>query len=118
MSPALKAAVPPGTLSYDMWPTTEPSGAQRKDEGVVSRGWRMNALNSAADSLLHAATRVEEEVKKETKYWEQVLSISEKGWSVRRLTRESHTLEVQFGFSEGTFLPNNTRTTFELTCVL
>jgi len=101
MSPALKAAVTPGTLGYDIWPTTEPSAAQKTDQNVVSKGWRMKSLNSAADSLLQAATRLEKEVKKETKYWEQVLSVSEKGWPVCRLTRESHTLGVQFGFSEG-----------------
>ncbi|TKA55647.1 hypothetical protein B0A49_10491, partial [Cryomyces minteri] len=55
-----------------------------------------------ADSLLQAATRLEKDVRRETNYWQQVMSVSEKGWSVCRLPQEKHNLGVRFGFSEAT----------------
>lgn len=60
----------------------------------------MQSLSSAADSLLQAATRLEDEVGRETTYWDQVLSVKEEGWSLCRLPREKHTLGVRYGFAE------------------
>ena len=102
MSPSLKqSGVPKGSLGFDKWPILEPEESEKRKQDLVAKGWRMKGLESAADSVLKAATRLENEVRKETQYWEQVLSITKKGWSVRRLPREKHTLGVQFGFSEG-----------------
>ncbi|OCK82214.1 hypothetical protein K432DRAFT_433628 [Lepidopterella palustris CBS 459.81] len=103
MSPMLKqSGVPKGSLGFDKWPISEADDEVKRKEELVAKGWRMKGLESAADNILQAATRLETEVRKETKYWEQVLSIAEKGWSVRRITRQGHrpTLGVQFGFSE------------------
>ncbi len=61
----------------------------------------MKSLNSAADSLLKSASRLEEEVEKETRYWSRALTVKEKGWSLSRLPREKHTLGVRYGFAEG-----------------
>ena len=61
----------------------------------------MKSLNNAADSLLKSASRLEEEVEKETRYWSQALAVKEKGWSLSRLPREKHTLGVRYGFLEG-----------------
>lgn len=36
----------------------------------------------------------------ETKYWEQVLAISDNGWAICRLPHEKHTLGVRVGFLE------------------
>lgn len=104
MSPALKAAAPKGSLGYDMWPLQEPTPTQNRKQELVAKGWRMKGLEDAADSVLKAATHLENEVRKETKYWEEVLSITEKGWSIRRLpNKHSHkpVLGVQYGFAEG-----------------
>lgn len=101
MSPSLKqSGVPKGSLGFDKWPISEPEESEKRKQDLVAKGWRMKGLESAADSVLKAATRLENEVRKETQYWEQVLSIAKKGWSVRRIPREKHTLGVQFGFSE------------------
>ncbi|OCL03261.1 hypothetical protein AOQ84DRAFT_303135 [Glonium stellatum] len=100
MSPSLKQSVPKGSLGFDKWPISEPEELEKRKQDLVAKGWRMKGLESAADSVLKAATRLENEVRKETQYWEQVLSIAKKGWSVRRIPREKHTLGVQFGFSE------------------
>jgi mediator of RNA polymerase II transcription subunit 17 len=55
------------------------------------------------DSILASASRLEKEIELETRYWQQVLAVSENGWSVCRLPNEKHTLGVRFGFSEGTW---------------
>ena len=61
----------------------------------------MQSLNNAADSLLKSASRLEEEIGKETKYWNSVLAVKDKGWSLSRLPREKHTLGIRYGFAEG-----------------
>ncbi|KAL9125354.1 MAG: hypothetical protein Q9175_008090, partial [Cornicularia normoerica] len=37
---------------------------------------------------------------REANYWDQVLAVKEKGWSLSRLPRENHTLGVRYGFAE------------------
>ncbi|KAF2745176.1 hypothetical protein M011DRAFT_469881 [Sporormia fimetaria CBS 119925] len=69
----------------------------------ASKGSRMHALESAADTLLKAATQLENDVQKEVKYWDEVLSISDKGWPLQRLRRggrPSSTFAVRYGFRE------------------
>ncbi|KAF2204824.1 hypothetical protein GQ43DRAFT_363773 [Delitschia confertaspora ATCC 74209] len=74
---------------------------ERKRE-ILAKGTRMKALESSANNILKAAMQLETEVRKETKYWDQVLSISEKGWALRRLRRDvKHSpLAVRYGYTE------------------
>ncbi|EKG20233.1 Mediator complex subunit Med17 [Macrophomina phaseolina MS6] len=101
MSPTLKqSGVPDGSLAYDKWPLKQPNERQRKQQDLVAKGWTMEGLGASADALLDAATKLEKEVRKETQYWGQILSIKKRGWSLRRLAQNSGTLGVQFGFLE------------------
>jgi mediator of RNA polymerase II transcription subunit 17 len=100
MSPTLKQLVKPGTLAVDVWQNVQPDKEQQKQDDTIARSWRMQSLQASADSLLGAATRLEKNVRRETRYWEQVLSVSDKGWSISRLPRERHNLGVRFGFLE------------------
>ncbi|KAF2145102.1 uncharacterized protein K452DRAFT_356423 [Aplosporella prunicola CBS 121167] len=101
MSPALKTSgIPEGSFGYDKWPVKQPDARQKKQEDLVAKGWTMDSLGTSADNLLQAATRLEKEVRKETQYWGQILSITKKGWSLRRVPREPGTLGVSFGFAE------------------
>ncbi|KAI9851272.1 MAG: RNA polymerase II mediator complex subunit [Thelocarpon superellum] len=102
MSPYLKEHVPLGSLGADTIRPPQPSEAKVRDQAVVSRGWKLQSLTSAADSLLRSATRLEKEIELETRYWQQVLTVSAQGWSVCQSPREKHTLSVRFGFSEAT----------------
>ncbi|KAK3050225.1 RNA polymerase II mediator complex subunit [Extremus antarcticus] len=79
ISPFLKNAVPMGSLGIDLW--------QRMPA---------DKTRDAQDELL--ATK--DNVRKETEYWNQVLSISEEGWNVCRLPGQQNRLAVRFGFSE------------------
>ena len=103
MSDSLKQSIPTGTLEYDYSQNTELSEAEKTTNDLVAQGQRLRSLTRTADTLLDAAGRLEKEVKKETKYWEQVLSIADAGWSVCRVSRDSEMLGVQLGFSEGKY---------------
>jgi len=100
MSPFLKAQVKSGTLGVDMWQNIKPDEQKERTDVKMARGWKAYSLQKSADSLLDAANRLESNVRRETEYWNQVLSVSERGWSVCRMPRERHNLGVRYGFSE------------------
>lgn len=101
MSPDLRKLVPLGSIGGEVVQTPVVPQAEQHNENMTVIGWRMQSLNGAVDSLLYSATRLEEEMGKEARYWEQVLAVKEKGWSLHRLPREKHTLGVRYGFAEG-----------------
>ena len=96
----LKQKVPVGSLAYDKWEAPPRNMQKEEDEELVAKGWRMESLSSAADSLLSAATRLEQDVKKETTYWAQVLGVEQKGWTVFKDPIEKQNLGVQIGSRE------------------
>lgn len=100
ISPYLKAIIPTGTLGADKVQGVRATAAFQNDKKLVGNGWKVQALNKSVDSILASASRLEKEIESETKYWEQVLAVSEKGWAVCRLPHEHHTLAVRYGFSE------------------
>lgn len=102
MSPFLKQAAPLGSLNAEVVnPPPKPDSAAQ-DTSVVSRGWRIQNFTAASNKLLKAASRLEEEVSAETRYWKEVLEVKDKGWKICRLPRERQALGVQYGFLEAT----------------
>ena len=101
ISPLMKQELPLGSLGGEVLRTPEKEELQERQDELIAMGSRMESLNSAADSLLSSASRLEREVKKETVYWDEVLQIKGCGWSVSRMPREKHTLCVRYGFAEG-----------------
>lgn len=101
MSPFLKSAAPLGSLNSEVVNPPPRPDSTLKDIKSVARGWRLQNFNSAANKLLNAGSRLETEVNSETKYWNEVLAVKEKGWKICRLPRESQALGVQYGFLEG-----------------
>ncbi|KAI7234675.1 hypothetical protein KC352_g15071 [Hortaea werneckii] len=100
ISPALKNEVPAKTLGLDVWQRMpDDKGVQAQDE-MLATNVRMEGLQKSADGLLAAASRLEDNVRKETQYWDEVLSIAEKGWNICRIPGQQHRLGVTFGFSE------------------
>ncbi len=91
----------PKTLGADKLADPRLTEAQRTDNRQIAKGWKAQSLNSVVDSILASATRLEKEIEHETKYWEQVLAVSDSGWAVCRLPNEKHILGVRYGFSEG-----------------
>ncbi|RDW66787.1 hypothetical protein BP5796_09536 [Coleophoma crateriformis] len=100
ISPIIRDAVGMGTLGADKVQASRVSETQKQDNMRIAKGWKIQNINKSVESILASATRLEQEIESETKYWEQVLAVSEKGWAVCRLPQERHTLGVRFGFSE------------------
>jgi mediator of RNA polymerase II transcription subunit 17 len=90
-----------GTLGADKLYAPRMADAQKQDNKQVAKGWKSQSVDKTVDSILASASRLEKEIEVETKYWQQVLTVSDSGWSVCRLPKERHTLGVRFGFSEG-----------------
>lgn len=104
ISPFVKHTVPMGSIGAEVMQEPHLSEAEKSTEGLVGLGWRMQSLTRSADSLLKSASRLEQEIERETTHWQQVLAIKENGWSLRRLPGEANTLGVRFGFGEGAWL--------------
>ncbi|KAJ6075731.1 hypothetical protein N7499_007712 [Penicillium canescens] len=102
MSAFLKQIAPLGSLNAEIVNPPPKPDSTTKDISAVSRGWRIQNFNGAANKLLQAASRLENEVASETRYWNEVLTVKEKGWKVSRLPRERQALGVQYGFLEAT----------------
>jgi mediator of RNA polymerase II transcription subunit 17, fungi type len=100
MSEALKAAVPAGSLAYDVWEMPEQDQAEAVNEDLVARGWRMEGLTKAADALLKAATRLEQDVRKETKFWNQILDVHNQGRVIFRHPKLRPELGTQVASTE------------------
>lgn len=94
--------VPIGTLGMDKINArdTRLTITRRDNNKVVGKGWKIQALDRSVDSILAAATRLEKEIDCETKYWEEILAVDQKGWKTCKLPQERHTLGVRFGFFE------------------
>lgn len=75
----------------------------KRRQVLAMKGSRMEALDWATDTLLKAATDLESNIRKETKYWDEILSISDKGWPLQRTRRgvRNAPYAVKYGPSEG-----------------
>ena len=113
LSSFLKQNLPLGSLGTESMQAPHKSDAEKQNEQMVSLGWRMQSLNSTADSLLRSAERLKAEVEKEARYWGHLLIIKEEGWPLCRLPREKHTLGVRYGFAQGISLPFQPLATYD-----
>jgi hypothetical protein len=87
-------------------PERQRGDEQQKRRDLVAKAARMEALDTATDEILKAAKNLEKEVRKETKYWQEIVSISDKGWPIHRTRadRLPAPFAVRYGFPEGTRL--------------
>jgi mediator of RNA polymerase II transcription subunit 17 len=90
-----------GTIGVEVNQRPQADEHLLRDDALTSTGWKLQSLNNAATSLLRSGTRLENEMDKETRYWEEILVVKENGWSVCRLPTDKHTLSVRYGFAEG-----------------
>ncbi|KAI1392537.1 subunit 17 of mediator complex-domain-containing protein [Hypoxylon trugodes] len=100
LSTALRERVGLGTLGASRVSETNITETRQQDDLVVSTGWRLMGVNNMVDSVVAAAEKLEKEIELETKYWDAILSVSERGWAVCSMPQEPHTLGVMFGFAE------------------
>lgn len=100
LSPALRDLVGIGTLGASKLKEPNITEAQIQNDLSVATGWRVMGINSMVDTVLASAKRLENEIELETKYWADILAVSDDGWTVCALPQEPYTLGVRFGFSE------------------
>ncbi|CCU77470.1 RNA polymerase II transcription subunit 17 [Blumeria hordei DH14] len=100
ISSELREFVGLGTLGFDKLNATRITDTKINENKQVVRGWQIQSLNKTVDSILAAATRLEKEIESETRYWEQVLDISNNGWAICCLPTEKQTLGVRVGISD------------------
>ncbi|KAK0933091.1 RNA polymerase II mediator complex subunit [Friedmanniomyces endolithicus] len=100
ISAGLRQEVPIGTLGHDIWHKMPQDKAREAQDQLLATNVRLEGLQQSADSLLAAASRLEDNVRKETRYWDHVLSINESGWNVCKLPGQQHRLGVTYGFSD------------------
>ncbi|KAF2115755.1 subunit 17 of mediator complex-domain-containing protein [Lophiotrema nucula] len=76
--------------------------AEEKKAMIAAQGSRMIALDWSVDSILNAANEMKKEVRKENKYWEEILSVSRQGWPLQRLRKDARysPFAVRYGFPE------------------
>ncbi|KAI2472295.1 subunit 17 of mediator complex-domain-containing protein [Annulohypoxylon bovei var. microspora] len=100
LSPTLRELVPIGSLGASKVNASNITEARKQDDLAVATGWRLTGINNMVDSVVAAAEKLEKEMELETKYWADILAVSENGWAVCALPQEPHTLGVRFGFAE------------------
>lgn len=100
LSPALRELVGIGVLGADKLTKSNISEARLQDHKTVATGWKFADINKTVDSVMMAASRLQKEITVETKYWAEVLAVSEKGWTVTQVPNEPGNLGVRYGFSE------------------
>src|ERR1700760_3527817 len=114
LSPYMKEKVPSGSLAFDRWEMPQPKKHKVEEERQITNGWKAESLSSAADFLLNAASRLKQDVQKETQYWEQVLSVKTEGWTVFRNPVARQQLGVQIASLEaGAIFKERGLVTFE-----
>ncbi|POS80819.1 mediator of RNA polymerase II transcription subunit 17 [Diaporthe helianthi] len=100
VSPALRDLVGIGSLGADKLAASNVTPQRLLDSKLVATGWKLTDIDRTVNSVLTSASRLQKEISVETKYWAEVLAVSEKGWAVTRVPSEPETLGVRYGFSE------------------
>ncbi|KAL8852990.1 MAG: hypothetical protein Q9221_002138 [Calogaya cf. arnoldii] len=100
VSPYVKQMIPFGALGAEIMQATKEAEPEETSHDLVGLGWRMRSLTRSADTLLGSATRLEQELRHESTYWQQVLEVKQAGWPIARLPGDRQTLGVRFGFGE------------------
>ncbi|KAF2268101.1 hypothetical protein CC78DRAFT_530482 [Lojkania enalia] len=80
----------------------EIQAAEDNKRRMAGRGSTMKALDWSTEKLLEATEQVKTEARKEAAYWEEILSISQKGWSIQRSRKDARhaPYAVRYGFPE------------------
>lgn len=99
LTPGLKEVIPPKAMGMEKISTKYPPQIMQ-DDRLISQGWKMEGLDSAGDALLKTASRLKAESEKEKRYWEQIMSIRDEGWTICKHPKLRNTLGVRYGFAE------------------
>lgn len=101
LSQQLREMVGIGTIGVDKLESSNVTPERVKDDNDVSVGLTLLEINKTKDAAEDAASFLQKEMASEGRYWEEIVSVQKRGWSVSRVPHERQTLGVRFGFSEG-----------------
>ncbi|PIA98417.1 Mediator of RNA polymerase II transcription subunit 17 [Cercospora beticola] len=101
ISQIAKQTVPTASIGADVWARTPADPAREAQNRIIATNVRAKSLSESADSLLAAAARLQDNVRKEARYWSQIKEIMAKGWNVSRMPGQKH-MCVHFGFNGST----------------
>ena len=104
MSQHLRDRVGMGTLGASKAATSWGKPELAENNKRIARGRKTQDVKKTVDTILASATRLEKEIELETKYWSQVLALSDQGWNVCKMPRSKGVLGVKFGSSESMFI--------------
>ena len=104
MSQPLRDRVGMGTLGASKASKSWHKPELAEHNKLVARGRKTQDVNKTVDTILASAARLEKEIESETKYWSQVLALSDQGWNVCKVPRSRGVLGVKFGSSESMYM--------------
>ncbi|OTB07456.1 hypothetical protein M426DRAFT_8825 [Hypoxylon sp. CI-4A] len=100
VSPVVKEIVGISTIGATKLKTSGYNEKREEEDLAVATGWRIGSGINVQTNIDSAAEKLEKELALETKYWDDILAVSDNGWAVGPLPHEPHTLGVRFGFAE------------------
>lgn len=97
MSEFLRERVPPGSLGIDRLDTPKKEG-----DWALASGWKAQALNRCSQRFRESAERLNMEIRRENRYWHQVLdTVVNGGEVVFRIRRgDTRSLAIKYGYND------------------
>lgn len=99
MSPTLQKEVPLGSLEARIMKYAPPTVSESRSTELIARTYKMQGFTKAADRILGAASRLEEEATKEKQYWDQIIAIK-KSFPISKVPRDPRSHGIHFGFRD------------------
>ena len=80
--------------------TTRTNAERLLEHKTECVGWQLLAMDRASDMLHVAQKRLHTQMRREKRYWSEILAVQERGWCLSRVPGQRRVLRVKFGFSE------------------
>lgn len=80
--------------------TTRTNAERLLEHKTECVGWQLLAMDRASNMLDVAQKRLHTQMRREKRYWSEILAVQERGWCLSRVPGQRRVLRVKFGFSE------------------
>jgi len=104
LSKQLRDMVGIGTLGATLLSTPDVTDDKVRESHEIAAGWTIIDINKIRDASAKAHATLEKEIALEATYWDDIIDVTESGWSVSRMPQARHRLGVRFGSLEGMIL--------------
>ncbi|KKA30177.1 hypothetical protein TD95_001159, partial [Thielaviopsis punctulata] len=96
----LREMVGIGTLGSNKVMESNVTASRLHNDSMIGLGWALMDVDKARQTAAKLSVSMKQEISRENKYWESIVSVCESGWAICRLPNERQTLGVKFGFTE------------------